>query len=79
MIVGCGMTVRLRLNAAPAVRKTVSTRKVTFQPLAANGFDIRPRRTARRGDVLGIAIDGGLEYGASGRRFKYDASWRVRL
>ena len=79
VLVGCGMTVKLRLNAAPAARKTVAMAKVAIPRLAANSFDMRTNRPARRGDVLGVVIDGGLDYGQRGGTFKYAASWRVRL
>ena len=79
MMVGCRMTVRLRVNAAPAARKAVAMPKVAIPRLAANSFDMRTRRPARRGDVLGVVIDGGLDYGARGGTFKYAAGWRVRL
>ena len=73
------MTVSLRLNGSPAARRTVSTPKVAIPRLAANSFDMRTKRPARRGDVLGVVIDGGLDYGDRGGTFKYAASWRVRL
>jgi hypothetical protein len=43
VLVGCAMTVKLRLNAAPAARKTVAMAKVATPRLAANSFDMRTK------------------------------------
>lgn len=79
ILVGCAMTVSVRLNASPAARRTFSIPKLAIPRLAAQSFDMRTGRRARRGDVLKITIDGGLDYGERGGTFRYAASWRVRL
>ena len=54
ILLGCEMAVTLYLRSA-TTRRAVSIRKV-----AGRSFDVRPDRSARRGDMLGVAIAGGL-------------------
>ena len=69
----CDIAMTLRVGSSAPSRRSVSIHNPGTAKLT-----VRPHRTPRRGDIIRIALTGGLNHGARGKS-TWRPSWRVRL